>query len=130
MADEEEEDGGDYLEQEKERDHLEKITEYMKEDLKLRKQQAANAPPYVVGRTLTPVNRPLHVSARKIGNGWILAVLPEGHYGGYGDETFCQTAGELGKAAAALVEAFTKEMSAVAAPSGPPPLYMEPGEAI
>ena len=132
MADEEE-DGGDYLEQEKKRDHLEKITKYMEEDLKLRKAQAAAPTEYVLSAATAHIGRPLTMSVRKIENGWILATAKEDHrlgHGGYGDEIFCQTAGELVKVAAARVEAFAKQEVAGTLAQGPPPLYMEPGEAI
>ena len=110
MADEE--DTGDFLEREKKNDPLEKITKYMEEDLRLRKQQAEIHPgPFAIGEA--PVRQIITLNVRKIGNGWIMAIAPEGHHGGYGDETYFPTAEELVKGVAATVEAFSKGLQAI-----------------
>ena len=124
MADE----TSDYLKDEQENDPAKvrkEAVELQREGIKLMKEAMGKNRPI-----------PLELQVRKIENGWILASKADSRHGigPYQDrpsETYCQTAEELVKAAVALVEAFTKDAPPGGVPaSGPPPLYLEPGEAI
>lgn len=141
MADE----TSDYLKDEQENDPAKvqkEAVELQREGIKLMKEAMGKNRPktsYIATEKylLAPKQQfPLELQVRKIENGWILASKADSRHGigPYQDrpsETYCQTAEELVKAVVALVEAFTKDAPPGGVPaSGPPPLYLEPGEAI